>query len=49
MLRYDGRHVDENKEIAAYLMKLTATYRWGFGMCFLYLRDVKKFMWNHKL
>ena len=47
--RYNGRHVDENEEIAAHLMKLTATYRnWGFGMCFLYLRNVKKLMWNHK-
>lgn len=30
-------------------MRLTATYRnWGFGMCFLYLRNVKKFLWNDK-
>jgi len=28
---------------------LTTTYRdWGFGLCFLYLRNVKGFGWNHK-
>lgn len=21
---------------------------WGFGLCFLYLRNVKRFIWNHK-
>ena len=21
---------------------------WGFGLCFLYLRNVKGFAWNHK-
>lgn len=21
---------------------------WGFGLCFLYLRNVKEFAWNHK-
>ena len=47
--RYEPRLVDENQAIAGWLMKLTTTYRnWGFGMCFLYFRNVKKFMWNHK-
>ena len=21
---------------------------WGFGLCFLYLRNIKGFKWNHK-
>lgn len=47
--RYEPRFVDENHKIADWLMQLTATYRnWGFGMCFLYLRNVKKLAWNHK-
>ena len=30
-------------------MKLTINRRtWGFGLCFLYLRNVKGFGWNHK-
>lgn len=30
-------------------MRLTANRRnWGFGLCFLYLRNVKGFAWNHK-
>jgi len=30
-------------------VKLTANRRtWGFGLCFLYLRNVKGFGWNHK-
>ena len=40
---------DENAEIADWLLKLTNTWRnWGFGLCFLYLRNVKGFQWNHK-
>ena len=28
---------------------ITANQRnWGFGLCFLYLRNVKGFGWNHK-
>ncbi len=47
--RYKPRLVDENQEIADWLMRLTAVYRnWGFGLSFLYLRNVKKFGWNHK-
>jgi putative transposase len=46
---YERRLVDENQEIADWLVNLTAAYRnWGFGLCFLYLRNVKKFTWNHK-
>jgi putative transposase len=30
-------------------MRLTDNHRnWGFGLCFLYLRNVKGFGWNHK-
>ncbi len=30
-------------------MKLTHNQRsWGFGLCFLSLRNVKGFVWNHK-
>ncbi len=40
---------DENEEIADWLLLLTACHkRWGFGLCFLYLRNVKGFGWNHK-
>lgn len=38
-----------NERIAAWLLQLTQTHRrWGFGLCFLYLRNVKGFGWNHK-
>lgn len=31
------------------MLWLTSAYRdWGFGVCFLYLRNVKGFGWNHK-
>ena len=40
---------DENAEIADWLIRLTDTWRtWGFGLCFLYLRNVEGFKWNHK-
>lgn len=39
----------ENEEIADWLLRLTSCHkRWGFGLCFLYLRNVKGFEWNHK-
>jgi len=39
----------ENKLIADWLLRLTTdNKRWGFGLCFLYLRNVKGFAWNHK-
>lgn len=47
--RYKPLLCDENAEIADWLIKLTSTWRhWGFGLCFLYLRNVKGFRWNHK-
>ena len=40
---------DENEEIADWLERLTANKRnWGFGLCFLYLRNVLGYGWNHK-
>ena len=35
--------------MADWLLRLTETNkRWGFGLCFLHLRNVKGFRWNHK-
>ncbi len=46
---YQPQLDSENAEIADWLLRLTTTHkRWGFGMCFLYLRNVKGFGWNHK-
>ena len=39
----------ENLRIADRLLRLTmANKRWGFGLCYLYLRNMKSFGWNHK-
>lgn len=39
----------ENEVIADWLIRLTHKQKnWGFGLCFLYLRNVKSFKWNHK-
>ncbi len=39
----------ENAMIADLLLRLTSAYRdWGFGLCFLHLRNVKGSAWNHK-
>ena len=47
--RYQAVLSTENAKIADWLVRLTGTYRnWGFGLCFLYLRNVKSFKWNHK-
>ena len=47
--RYERLLSDENAEIADWLERLTANRKtWGFGLCFLYLRNVKGFEWNHK-
>lgn len=46
---YQSIHGEENEKIADWLLRLTTCYkRWGFGLCFLYLRNVKGFSWNHK-
>ncbi len=48
--RRHGRKRDgENEEIADWLLRWTAARKtWGFGLCFLYLRNIKRFGWNHK-
>lgn len=47
--RYERKLSDENEEIADWLERLTINRRaWGFGLCFLYLRNVRGFGWNHK-
>lgn len=47
--RYQPVLSDENQVIADWLLRLTSAHkRWGFGLCFLYLRNVKGFSWNHK-
>ena len=39
----------ENALVTDWLLRLTyANKQWGFGLCFLYLRNVKGFRWNHK-
>lgn len=47
--RYQAKLSDENAEVADWLILLTSRHRnWGFQLCFLYLRNVKGFGWNHK-
>ncbi|XYI44558.1 Transposase [Cupriavidus necator] len=47
--RYQAKSSAEDEVIADWLVKLTHNQRnWGFGLCFLYLRNVKGFGWNHK-
>jgi hypothetical protein len=47
--RYASKLQGENEEIADLLIGLTQSRRnWGFGLCFLYLRNVKSHPWNHK-
>ncbi len=47
--RYESKQNAENEQIANWLLRLTGNHRnWGFGLCFLYLRNVKNFGWNHK-
>lgn len=47
--RYQPLLSDENAEIADWLIRLTHHQKnWGFGLCFLFLRNVKGFPWNHK-
>src|SRR5450830_1021748 len=46
---YKAKLSEENVRVADWLIRLTANQRnWGFGLCFLYLRNVKGFGWNHK-
>lgn len=47
--RYQPKLATENDEIADHLIRLTHNQRnWGFGLCFLHLRNVKGHPWNHK-
>ena len=47
--RYTPALSDENAVIADWLLRLTHNQRnWGFGLCYLFLRNVKGFLWNHK-
>ena len=47
--RYKAKMDIENETIANWLLRLTDNHRnWGFGLCYLYLRNVKSFKWNHK-
>lgn len=47
--RYKPILSDENAVIADWLLRLSVAYkRWGFGLCFLYLRNTKGYGWNHK-
>lgn len=46
---YEPKLKDENDVIADWLLKLTQAHKnWGFGLCFLYLRNIKGYKWNHK-
>ena len=47
--RYSAKLNGENDEISDLLIGLTgAKKNWGFGLCFLYLRNVRGHRWNHK-
>lgn len=47
--RYQPKLSSENELIADWLLRLTHNQRnWGFGLCYLHLRNVKGFRWNHK-
>ncbi len=47
--RYGPKLRAENEEIADLLVGLTdARKTWGFGLCFLHLRNVKGHPWIHK-
>jgi len=48
-VRYQPKLSSENQVIADWLIRLTHNQRnWGFGLCYLFLRNVKGFSWNHK-
>lgn len=46
--RYQAKLSSDNALIADWLLRLTYTNRcWGFGLCFLYLRNVRGLPFNH--
>ena len=47
--RYSVKLKPEYERIEDPLIGLTKAYKtWGFGLCFLHLRNVKGHLWNHK-
>ena len=47
--RYRARLSDDNVRISDWLLRLTHVNRtWGFGLCFLWLRNIKGMPYNHK-
>ena len=47
--RYRPKLSGENEQIAQWLLRVTDNQRnWGFGLCYLFLRNVKGYVWNHK-
>jgi putative transposase len=47
--RYSPKLKAENDRISDLLIDLTHAHKtWGFGLCFLHLRNVKGNAWNHK-
>ena len=47
--RYRPKLSGENEQIAQWLLRVTDNQRnWGFGLCYLFLRNVKGCVWNHK-
>ena len=47
--RYEPKLRPENERIADLLVGLTRAHRtWGFGLCYLHLRNVRGHPWNHK-
>jgi len=47
--RYQAKLSTENAIIADWLLRLTTTHkRWGFGLCYCYLRNMQGYQWNHK-
>jgi putative transposase len=46
---YSAKLNDDNEEVADLPVGLTrAKKTWGFGLCFLYLRNVRGHRWNHR-
>lgn len=47
--RYKAKLSNDNLLIADWLLRLTTAHRrWGFGLCYLYLRNVRGMPFNHK-
>jgi putative transposase len=47
--RYQPQRRAENDVIADWLIRLTENRtNWGFGLCYLYLHNVRGYRWNQK-